>query len=159
MYVQYHGIIRFDIERFLYFCLRDRGNPFYVINEMIEGEIHILPTYNTPEFIFKNDGTIIIRGRALLGNRTKVSDKLINWIEQYITDPAEITYVVLNFEYLNSFSTTILVSILRKLSLVILQSKKLVIHWYYEEGDDDILERGEYISESFNIPIEFIRTS
>ncbi|MBP7509814.1 MAG: SiaC family regulatory phosphoprotein [Prolixibacteraceae bacterium] len=34
--------------------------------------------------------------------------------------------------------------------------KKIVIHWYYEDGDDDILERGKYISESLNIPLEFI---
>jgi hypothetical protein len=80
----------------------------------------------------------------------------MNWIDEYLSNPAEITYVNIAFEYLNSFSTTILVSILRKLSQVILQSKKLVIQWYYEEDDEDILERGEYISSTFDIPIKFI---
>ena len=37
-----------------------------------------------------------------------------------------------------------------------LQMKKFVIKWYYEEDDDDILERGEYIASAINIPIEFI---
>jgi hypothetical protein len=40
----------------------------------------------------------------------------------------------------------ILVSILRKLSQVNQQRKKFTIRWYFEDGDDDILERGEYIS-------------
>jgi hypothetical protein len=83
----------------------------------------------------------------------------MNWIDEYLSNPAEITYVIIAFEYLNSFSTTILVSILRKLSQVILQSEKLVVQWYYEEDDEDLVERGEYISSAFNIPITFILTT
>lgn len=119
-------------------------------------EIHILPTKTSPEFLFNPEGIIKIKGRGLFGDKNEVSDQITNCIDEYIKNPAEITYVNIKFEYLNSFSTTILVSLLRKLSQVILQSKKLVIQWFYEEDDDDIFERGEYISESFNIPITFI---
>lgn len=123
---------------------------------MVLREIHILPAKNTPEFLFNPEGFIKIKGRGLFGNNTEVSEQIMNWIDEYISNPAEITRVLLEFEYLNSFSSLILVSILRKLSQVIQQSKKLVIQWYYEEDDEDILERGEYISETFDIPIEFI---
>ena len=122
-------------------------------------ELHILPTDNTPEFIFRPDGMIKIRGRGLFGGRTETTDQLGNWIDEYITNPTEITYVILAFEYLNSSSTIIIVSILRKLSQAILQLKKLVIQWYYEEDDDDILERGECISSTLDIHIEFIVTN
>jgi len=60
------------------------------------------------------------------------------------------------FEYLNSYSTTILASVLKKISQVILQNKKFIIHWYYEDDDDDLLDRGGYISESLKLPIDFI---
>jgi len=119
-------------------------------------ELHIPATDNTPEFSLNPDGMIKIRGRGLFGNNTDVTEQVMDWIDQYVVSPAEMTYVILAFEYLNSFSTTILVSILRKLSLVILQSEKLSVQWYYEEDDEDIIERGEYISETFNIPITFI---
>ena len=79
--------------------------------------------------------------------------------DEYLRNPSEITYVILAFEYLNSSSTIIIVSILRKLSQVILQSRKLVIQWYYEEDDEDIIERGEYISSTLDISIEFIKTN
>ncbi|HEY5124060.1 MAG TPA: SiaC family regulatory phosphoprotein [Ignavibacteria bacterium] len=125
---------------------------------MITGEIHILPTDNTPEFHFRPEGIITIRGRGLFENTTEVIDHIMIWIDEYLINPAEITYVNISFEYLNSFSTTILVTILRKLTQVILQSEKLVIRWYYEEDDEDILERGEYISSTFDIPINFILT-
>ena len=70
---------------------------------------------------------IKIRGRGLFQNKTEVIEQIMNWIDEYLRNPTEITYVIISFEYLNSFSTTILVSILRKLSQVILQSGKLVI--------------------------------
>jgi hypothetical protein len=73
-----------------------------------------------------------------------------------IYNPAEITYVIIGFEYLNSFSTLILINILKKLSRGIRQSEKLVKRWCYEEDDEDILDRVKYISSIINIPIEFI---
>jgi hypothetical protein len=48
-----------------------------------------------------------------------------------------------------------LVSVLRKLAKVTIQSGKLDVQWYYEEDDEDISGRGEYIPEAFNIPIKF----
>lgn len=32
----------------------------------------------------------------------------------------------------------------------------LTINWYYEEGDDDILERGEYYASILDLKINFI---
>jgi hypothetical protein len=119
-------------------------------------EIHILPTDKTPEVILNPEGIIMIKGRGLTVNKTEVSRQILNWIDGYFKDLAEITYVIIEFEYLNSFSTTTLVSILRKLSEITRQSKKLIIRWYYDQDDEDILERGEYIASTINFPIEFI---
>lgn len=126
---------------------------------MIIRELHILPTNNTPEVILNPGGIIKIKGRALVVNKAEVSEQIMNWIENYLIDPSETTKVFIAFEYLNSFSTSILVSILKRLSQTIQHPRKLVIQWYYEEDDEDILERGEYISETYNIPIEFIITN
>ena len=126
---------------------------------MASGEIHILPSDSTPEFLFCSDGRFKIRGRGLYKTETESVGELINWIDGYLGDPAEITYVVIALEYLNSYSTTILVSILRRLNMVLLHSKKLVIQWYYEEDDEDLLERGEYISITFDIAVTFIPTN
>jgi hypothetical protein len=38
-------------------------------------------------------------------------------------------------------------------------NKKYSINWYYEEGDEDILEKGEDISSALNIPFNFIMIS
>src|ERR1035437_5389575 len=80
---------------------------------MITGEIHILPTDNTPEFHFSPDGIIKIRGRGLIGNKSEVTEQIGIWIDEYVTKPAEPIYVIIAFEDLNSFCTTILFSILK----------------------------------------------
>lgn len=124
---------------------------------MIKDRLHIKPTDTTPEVILDPKGIINIQGRGMVLNETRVPEQIMNWLDNYLLNPAETTDVIIEFEYLNSFSTRILISILRIISQVVLLNKKLVIHWYYEEDDEDILERGEYISETLDMPIEFIR--
>ncbi len=123
---------------------------------MIINEVHILPTKKTPEVLLNPKGTIKIKGRAIDESRTGVSEQIMNWIDAYVSDPAESTEVIIALEYLNSFNSIILTSTLRKISQVIQHGKELVIHWYYEKDDEDLFERGKYISSTLNIPIEFI---
>jgi hypothetical protein len=125
----------------------------------IDNEIKILPTHQTPEFIFNCEGTFKIRGRGLYSDKPELCDRIISWIEGYLDNPASTTHVTIAFEYLNSLSSSVLVSILQKLSQIILQSKKLEVQWYYEVDDEDILDRGKYISSCCGIPIEFIQTN
>jgi len=123
------------------------------------GKLHILPTVNTPEFLFNSDGIVKIKGRGLAGNDSGVIKSMMDWIDSYLNNPAETTFIIIALEYLNSLSSTILVNILKKFSQVVLKSGKLDIQWYYEEDDEDIIERGEFISSTFNIPIKFILTA
>lgn len=119
-------------------------------------EIHFLPTDNTPEIHLNPAGFISIKGRAMTTYSTEISDQILNWIDAYLDNPAEITYADIHFDYLNSYGTIILVSFFRKLINVNLQSKKLEIVWHYEGDDEDMLEKGEFISTTLNIPIKFI---
>jgi hypothetical protein len=123
---------------------------------VIMKEVHILPSEKTPEIYLNPEGTIRIEGRGLSVNRTHITDQILEWIDLYLENPADVTYVSITFEYLNSHSTSTLFTMLKKITQVLLQSKKLVVKWFYEEDDEDILERGEYIASTLNIPIEFL---
>ncbi len=123
---------------------------------MEKEEIHIFQTHNTPEVIFSPQGIIKIKGRSLIVDNSEIPKQIMNGLEAYISNPPEKTLVICAMEYLNSFSTTMMVSILSKLSLAILKPKKLTVRWYYEENDEDMFELGKYISEISNIPFEFV---
>ena len=121
-------------------------------------KVHILPTENSLEVFLNPEGIIKIKGRGMVVNKTSVPEQINDWLDAYLLNPAEMTDVIVAFEYLNSYSTTILTTTLQKITQVVPHNKKLAIHWYYEEDDVDLLERGEYISETLNFPIEFIMT-
>jgi hypothetical protein len=120
-------------------------------------ETRILPTKNSPEIIMNPDGIIKIRGRSIHEDVGTFFKPVTAWVLEYIENPAEITCVDMNLEYFNSASAKVFIQILQKLTYVHLKDKKLVLNWYYEDGDEDILERGEYFASVLDIPFNFIK--
>jgi hypothetical protein len=120
-------------------------------------ELKISPTRNTPEVILNPEGIIKIRGRSISVNVTEFFNPVENWIKEYILAPAEITRVDMNLEYFNSASAKVLIHLLRKITHVSLKNKKFVFNWFFEDGDEDMLERGEYFSSILNVKFHFIK--
>lgn len=122
-------------------------------------ELKLTATKNTPEVLLHPDGIIRIKGRSIHENVTEFFSPIDSWITSYIEAPAEMTKVEMAMEYFNSASAKIFIHLLQKLTYVSLKNKKYVFNWYYEEGDEDILERGEYFSTVLDVPFNFIKTS
>jgi hypothetical protein len=120
-------------------------------------ELRISPTKNTPEIILDPEGIIRISGRSIHENVTDFFEPVEDWISEYITVPADLTSVDMNLEYFNSASAKVFIHILQKITYVSLKNKKFVFNWYYEEGDDDILERGEYFASVLDVRFNFIK--
>lgn len=120
-------------------------------------ELRISPTKNTPEVILNPEGIIRIKGRSIHENVTDFFEPIESWVSEYINSPAEVTCVDLNLEYFNSASAKVFIHILQKVTYVTLKHKKFIFNWYYEEGDDDILERGEYFASVLDVKFNFIK--
>jgi hypothetical protein len=120
-------------------------------------ELRISPTKNTPEVILNPEGIIRIKGRSIHENVTDFFEPIEDWISEYITVPADITSVDMNLEYFNSASAKVFIHILQKITYVTLKHKKFIFNWYYEEGDEDILERGEYFASILDVRFNFIK--
>lgn len=121
-------------------------------------ELKILSPDRSTEVNLGADGIIMIKGRGFLPGNNEIVDRISEWVDDYIKDPEDVTQVILAFEYLNSPTTMTLITMLKKLIGLLSQNKKLKIRWYHEEGDHDIIERGEHISSVVNFPFEFIMT-
>jgi hypothetical protein len=120
-------------------------------------ELRLSPSKNTPEIILSPEGMIKIRGRSIHENVTEFFAPVEDWVTSYILDPAEITCVDINLEYFNSASAKVFIHLMQKISFVSLKHKKFIFNWYYEDGDEDILERGEYFSSVLDVPFNFIK--
>jgi hypothetical protein len=122
-------------------------------------ELRISPTKNTPEIILNPEGIIRIRGRSIHENVSVFFAPVEDWISSYIEIPAEVTCVDMNLEYFNSASAKVFIHLLQKITYVALKHKKFIFNWYYEDGDEDILERGEYFSSVLDVPFNFIKVN
>jgi hypothetical protein len=120
---------------------------------------NIAPTDSTPGVLLDPGGTIIIKGRSMNKNATEFYKQIESWIDIYVHNPADITCVDIYLEYFNGVNSIIFNSLLKKISKVRLKNKELVINWYYEEDDDDILAQGENISSVLDIPINLVLMS
>jgi SiaC family regulatory phosphoprotein len=113
-------------------------------------------TKGTPEITLNPEGTIKIEGRSINELGTESSMKLEEWLNKYLCDPPDLTCIDLFLEYLNTSNFRFYISLLKRIETILLKNKKYIINWYYEEGDEDIIEKGEYISSFLELPFNFI---
>jgi hypothetical protein len=121
-------------------------------------ELRIAPSKNSPEIILNPNGMIKILGRSIHENVAEFFTAVEDWVAEYIEVPADVTCVDMNLEYFNSASAKVFIHLLEMIKHVSLKNKKFIFNWYYEEGDEDIFERGEYFASVLDVPFNFIKT-
>ncbi|MFO7575451.1 MAG: DUF1987 domain-containing protein [Bacteroidales bacterium] len=114
-------------------------------------------TKNSPEIILDPGGIIRIKGRSILENATDFYQPILEWIAEYVREPAQLTCVDINLEYFNSATAKVLITLIQKVSAVTFRNAKFKVNWYYEDGDEDILERGEYLESVLETDFNYIK--
>jgi hypothetical protein len=122
-------------------------------------ELRILPTKYAPEIILNPDGMIKIGGRSRIADTNEFFKQIEVWIDEYICNPADITCVDFHLEYISTNNQKFYITLINKIKPIKLKNKKYIINWYYDEGDEDILEKGEFISSVVEIHFNFIMIS
>ena len=102
--------------------------------------ISIEATEATPSIKFSPDeGLLVIEGRSHPENAKKFYGPLINWCESYVQDPPEKTTFKIQLEHFNTISSKALLDVFRSLQPIREQDKELVVDWYYESDDEELL--------------------
>jgi hypothetical protein len=101
-------------------------------------------------------GKIKFKGRSIPEDVSLFYEDILDWVIAYASSPSSATEVSVEMEYLNSGTSKYMLRILKKLKEVENSGNNLRIRWVYEEGDDDILERGEYYASILDLDIEFV---
>jgi len=101
-------------------------------------------TITTPYVILDAEkGHIKIEGRSIPENVIDFYQPILNWIDNYIKEPNDLTVVDFKLEYFNTSSSKRLFDIMRKVeSISTIAAKRVVLNWYYEEDDEDIYFAG-----------------
>ncbi|MFP4365552.1 MAG: DUF1987 domain-containing protein [Bacteroidota bacterium] len=119
--------------------------------------INIEGTPKTPSIRFDaKEGIIEMRGRSIPENSTEFFKPLVDWLDQYASDPASKTIVNFHLEYFNTSSSKCILDIFKKLEMVHKGKNEVFVNWYYEEDDEDMLEAGEDYESIIRIPFKLI---
>lgn len=119
--------------------------------------LSIKGTSQYPEVLLDHrKGTISLSGNSLPENAKGFFDPIIDWIEEYISNPFSETTVSIRMTYYNTPSSKILFQILKKLEAIHAGGHKITIVWYSPEDDPDMKDAGIDYSENVKIPFSFV---
>jgi hypothetical protein len=104
-----------------------------------------------------NTGVIEIKGRSIPENSIEFYKTIIDWIDEYSKSPQPNTVVNIQFEYFNTSSSKCILDVFKKFEMLKKNKADVVINWYYEEDDEDMLEAGEDYESIIKVPFKMIQ--
>lgn len=115
-------------------------------SKMTITKLHIPETKSTPEIDFSpDDGILILKGKSIPENATKIYEPVVEWLNEYILDPPGKTYLHFNLSYFNTASSIWMARMVKVLSKIDDRDKLLTINLYfhieeYDEMDDEDIQ-------------------
>lgn len=104
-------------------------------------------------------GVLEIKGRSIQEHTTAFYRPILEWIDNYLQNPAEETILNIHMDYYNSATKKYLLEILERFTPSHKCGKKIIINWYYNEDDDEEEDAGKLYSELSELPIKLIAIS
>ena len=101
-------------------------------------------------------GKIEIKGRSIPENSIEFYKPLVDWLEAYGAAAQANTVVNIQLEYFNTSSSKCILDIFKKLENIAKAGSEVIINWYYEEDDEDMLEAGEDYQSIIKVPFKMI---
>lgn len=116
--------------------------------------IEIRPTFKTPYInLNKDEGVIELRGLSIPENTSEFYWHFNRWLSEYCSSPAPKTTVVMAIRYMNSSSSVVITKMMTMLDESIALKSEVTIEWYYEVGDDEMLELGKLYDQMLKCPV------
>ncbi|HEU4718251.1 MAG TPA: DUF1987 domain-containing protein [Bacteroidia bacterium] len=117
-------------------------------------------TPKTPTIHFDmSTGQLEIRGRSIPENSIEFYKPLVEQLERYAQKPQANTNVNIQLEYFNTSSSKCILDVFKKLEAIHKGGSAIIINWYYEQDDEDMLEAGEDYQAIISVPFKMIEVA
>ena len=119
--------------------------------------IFLEPTRVTPLISFDPEGCILeLKGRSSPENAIQFYKNLLENLEAFAESENEELVANFAFEYFNTSSSKCLFDVFKRLSRIEDSGKELIINWFFEEDDEDMMEAGEDYADLLDLEFNFI---
>jgi len=119
--------------------------------------LHIEPSEDTPKIYFEPEVELyVIEGKSLPENAIDFYQPVFNWAERFFNSEEAPSSFVLNFklDYFNTASSKQLAKLFRIIESSP-SSENVLIKWYYDKEDTDMLKSGTRYSKLIKLNFEF----
>jgi hypothetical protein len=102
-------------------------------------------------------GKINFTGCSITNDPKVFFTPIKNWVRDYTKKPEKLTEVNLKFDYIDTASVKYVFEILTELKEV--NERKgysVIVNWFFDYDDPEILELGEIIQSKIGIPFNFV---
>ena len=113
----------------------------------------IKETEKTPSVSLSTNGVLKIEGRSIPEDAAKFFKPLLDWTKDFSASKIRID---IKLEYFNTSSSKFILEMLRVLENNPANDDNILVNWFYEEGDLDVLESGQYFESIIGIPFKYI---
>ena len=114
--------------------------------------------HKVPEVSFNPDTAVFeIKGSSIPENSGAVYEPIIEFLKEYKEDPKETTTFNVALSYFNTSSSKWILNILRLMKEILTKKQKeVIINWFYEPEDEEMLEAANDYQSILNLPIQTV---
>ena len=117
--------------------------------------IKLRGTDDTPTVTLDKESRLfLISGRSLPEDVTAFYQPIVDWVNSEIPQIDGPIVFTFKMNYFNTASSKLLLDILIALETMHENGKDIVVHWFYDEDDEDMLEAGEEYADIVDVPFE-----
>jgi len=100
-----------------------------------------------------------ISGRSLPEDVVAFYEPILEWLDEYTSDPLEKTVFDFKLEYFNTASSKLLLDVLLKLEDMYDDGNDVLVRWHFPDDDEDMEEAGEEYADIVEVPFEQVSYS
>jgi hypothetical protein len=88
-------------------------------------------------------GKLLMQGRSNPENARELFTPMIEWMDEYVKQPAEVTELTIDLELFNTSTSKYIMELMRKIRQLADEDKKFRVMWRYEDDDEEMLDTAE----------------
>jgi len=115
-------------------------------------DLIIKDSEKTPSVALSTNGVLKLEGRSIPEDAAKFFKPLLDWTKEFTANEIRVD---IKLEYFNTSSSKFILEMLRLLENNP-DNNNILVNWFYEEGDLDVLESGQYFESIIGIPFKYI---
>ncbi|MFP4555814.1 MAG: DUF1987 domain-containing protein [Bacteroidales bacterium] len=117
----------------------------------------IMATDESPQVLFDpGKGLLDLSGKSLPEDIHEFYSPLEDAVKKYMKAPQEKTIINFDLMYLNSSSTKRILEIITCFETIHKKGYNVILNWYYNQYDEDMMEEGEEFARLTELPVNII---